>query len=243
MHYITIAPSPHTQHLHLFISSADVMKRIELRTPTIFITITITTLLLLLKCITTWAQWLFQLTQLYDFNQNGDFVNKNCFKTVKWALSSSSSLSSSILLLSLSSLPSSSYLTTITHTDFIICNILHFFYEQYYFHHILSPYHNTNQIKPLKITPYHTQHFHYCWHSHPQQNQFILSSCHSHLTSYLSHTLSYFIISANGRRFLAEYGRLIKDAYPVSNVQNNNYRTGKYLTLFPFKRMFVVCQI
>ena len=52
-----------------------------------------------------------------------------------------------------------------------------------------------------------------------------------------------FFRSANGRRFLAEYERLIKDEYPVSNVQNNNYRTGKFLTLFPFKRMFVVCSI
>ena len=49
--------------------------------------------------------------------------------------------------------------------------------------------------------------------------------------------------SANGRRFLLEYERLIKDAYPVSNVQNSSYRTGKYITLFPFKRVFVVCQI
>ena len=51
------------------------------------------------------------------------------------------------------------------------------------------------------------------------------------------------VYSANGRRYLAEYERLIKDEYPVSNVQNNNYRTGKFLTLFPFKRMFVVCSI
>ena len=49
------------------------------------------------------AQWLFQLTQLYDFDQNGHFVNKTCFKTVKWALPSplvsSSPLLSSMLWL------------------------------------------------------------------------------------------------------------------------------------------------
>ena len=63
------------------------------------------------------------------------------------------------------------------------------------------------------------------------------------LRSYWYNKLSNIVNSVNGRRFLAEYGRLIKDAYPVSNVQNSNYRTGKYLTLFPFKRMFVVCRI
>ena len=74
---------------------------------------------------------------------------------------------------------------------------------------------------------------HQCWY------QIIFHILRSYSHNYLLNIVN----SVNGRRFLAEYGRLIKDAYPVSNVQNNNYRTGKYLTLFPFKRMFVVCQI
>jgi trans-aconitate 2-methyltransferase len=48
--------------------------------------------------------------------------------------------------------------------------------------------------------------------------------------------------SPNSLRFLAEYERLLKDEYPQLNPQNANYKIGKLLVLFPFKRFFLVAQ-
>lgn len=46
----------------------------------------------------------------------------------------------------------------------------------------------------------------------------------------------------DGKRFISEYNRLLNDEYPMINAHNINYKTGKYLTLFPFKRFFLICQ-
>lgn len=46
----------------------------------------------------------------------------------------------------------------------------------------------------------------------------------------------------DGKRFMTEYNRLLNEAYPVVNVGNPSYKTGARLTLFPFKRLFLVCQ-
>ena len=45
-----------------------------------------------------------------------------------------------------------------------------------------------------------------------------------------------------GKQFIAEYNRLLSEAYPMTNVRNASYKTGKLLTLFPFKRFFLICQ-
>ena len=46
----------------------------------------------------------------------------------------------------------------------------------------------------------------------------------------------------DGKRFLTEYNRLLNEAYPVVNAGNSSYKSGARLTLFPFKRFFLVCQ-
>jgi trans-aconitate 2-methyltransferase len=48
--------------------------------------------------------------------------------------------------------------------------------------------------------------------------------------------------SDESKKFLKEYERLMVENYPVSYAQNNNYRTGKFLTLYPFKRFFIICE-
>ena len=45
-----------------------------------------------------------------------------------------------------------------------------------------------------------------------------------------------------GKQFIGEYNRLLNEAYPMTNVRNASYKTGKLLTLFPFKRFFLICQ-
>jgi trans-aconitate methyltransferase len=49
--------------------------------------------------------------------------------------------------------------------------------------------------------------------------------------------------SADGKKFLEEYERLLNDEYPLSTVNNVHYRNGEFITLFPFKRFFVLCQV
>jgi trans-aconitate 2-methyltransferase len=46
----------------------------------------------------------------------------------------------------------------------------------------------------------------------------------------------------DGKRFINEYNRLLAEEYPMINAHNPSYKTGKYLSLLPFKRFFLICQ-
>lgn len=51
--------------------------------------------------------------------------------------------------------------------------------------------------------------------------------------------------SPAGKRFLEEYEMLLQEAYPTTQINSSNttYKHGEYITLFPFKRFFMVCRI
>lgn len=44
------------------------------------------------------------------------------------------------------------------------------------------------------------------------------------------------------QKYLAEYDRLLGEAYPSMNITNKYHAQGKNVTLFPFKRFFFVCK-
>jgi trans-aconitate methyltransferase len=49
--------------------------------------------------------------------------------------------------------------------------------------------------------------------------------------------------SANCQTYLGEFDRLLYEAYPIEKISNKYTTGGKYVTLFPFKRLFMVCKM
>ncbi len=49
--------------------------------------------------------------------------------------------------------------------------------------------------------------------------------------------------SIYGVQFIKEYNRLLYEAYPIVRVDNKITSFEEYVTLMPFKRMFIVCKI
>ena len=75
-----------------------------------------------------------------------------------------------------------------------------------------------------------------------------MQSNHPILDNTIDHGLRPFLKALGGptsnesKVFLNEYERLLNEEYPVINTNNIQYKTGKNLILFPFRRMFIVCQ-
>lgn len=49
--------------------------------------------------------------------------------------------------------------------------------------------------------------------------------------------------SPHCQTYLNEYDRLLYEAYPIVKVNNKYHSSGKYLTIMPFKRLFLVCKL
>lgn len=49
--------------------------------------------------------------------------------------------------------------------------------------------------------------------------------------------------SPHCQTYLNEYDRLLYEAYPILKVNNKYYASGKYLTIMPFNRLFMVCKL
>lgn len=49
--------------------------------------------------------------------------------------------------------------------------------------------------------------------------------------------------SSDCQTYLNEYDRLLYEAYPIVKVNNKYISGGKYITIMPFKRFFLVCKL
>jgi trans-aconitate 2-methyltransferase len=49
--------------------------------------------------------------------------------------------------------------------------------------------------------------------------------------------------SEKGQKYLFEYGRLLKEEYPIINMRNKFQSNGKLVTLLPYKRFFIICKL